>query len=80
MVESNHHDKSSSLSQLHQDFLALEQTCLGYEDYVNANEESYLKTIGELRELVVTIQRESIFSDNEDIKEIDTDSLKYIIY
>jgi hypothetical protein len=54
----------------------LERECIGYEDYVNSEEKNYLSTLERLRKLVVCIQREHIFSDNESIKEIDTDNLK----
>ncbi len=62
--------------QIQEEFQILERECIGYEDYVNCEEKNYLTTLERLRKLVVCIQREHIFSDNESIKEIDTDNLR----
>jgi hypothetical protein len=57
-------------------FHELEKQCLGYENYVNCEDKYYLETLEKLRRLVVQIQREHLFSDNEQIKEIETDHLR----
>ncbi len=62
--------------QINEEFVILERECLGYEDYVNCEEKNYISTLEKLRKLVVCIQREHIFSDNESIKEIETENLK----
>lgn len=49
---------------------------MGYENYINCNDESYLDTLEKLRKLVVKIQRNHVFSNNEEIKEIETDNLR----
>ena len=70
MVESN------SLAEM---FLKLEIKCVGFEDYVDATEESYIKTLDGFKRLVSAIQKESCFSANETIDEIDTDHLKLLM-
>jgi hypothetical protein len=55
---------------------ALEKECLGYENFVNCEDKYYLETLEKLRRLVVKIQREHLFSDNEQIKEIETDHIR----
>jgi hypothetical protein len=54
----------------------LEKACIGYDNYINCNDESYIDTLEKLRKLVQYIQRQHIFSDNETIDEIETDNLK----
>jgi hypothetical protein len=53
-MESNR-DKSSEISQLHEGFNNLEKACLGFENYVNAEEKNYIETLNKLKELVVKI-------------------------
>lgn len=57
-------------------FHDLEKICIGYDNYENCNDESYLDTLEKLRQLVIQIQKEHVFSDNETIKEIETDNLR----
>ena len=54
----------------------MEKACIGYDNYINCNDESYIDTLEKLRKLVQYIQRQHIFSDNETIDEIETDNLK----
>ncbi|CDW90728.1 c2 domain containing protein [Stylonychia lemnae] len=61
------------------EFHELEKACLGYENFINCNDESYIDTLEKLRQLVVRIQREHLFSDNEGIKEIETDNLRLLL-
>ena len=70
---------NTNQSAIHEEFNKLERKCLGYEDYIDANEENYLQSLKDLRKLVVMIQTEGIFSDNEDLKEIDTDNLRFLL-
>ena len=44
-----------SPEQIHYDFKTLELQCLGYEDYVNAEEKNYIETLENLRKLVLSI-------------------------
>jgi len=60
-------------------FLLLEKKAIGYENYVDATEESYLKTLKGFKSLVEDIKRESVFSANETVDEIDTDHLKLMM-
>jgi len=59
-----------------EEFHELEKQCIGYDNYINCSDEAYVETLEKLRKLVVRIQREHIFSDNEAIKEIETDNLR----
>lgn len=60
-------------------FHKLEKTCIGYDNYIDCGEENFKKTLEDLRLLVCDIQRMGLFSPNEDITEIATESLKLIM-
>ena len=60
-------------------FHALEKECIGYDNYVNNTEENYKRTLEKLRKLIANVQRQSIFSANEELKEIETDNLKLLM-
>ena len=60
-------------------FLQLEKKAIGYENYEDATEESYLKTLDGFKLLVEDIKRESVFSANETMDEIDTEHLKLMM-
>ena len=45
MVEAVKSEQSELLDQFHK----LEKECVGYEDYINAKEENYLKTLDGLK-------------------------------
>jgi len=60
-------------------FHELEKACLGYEAFVNCDDVHYCETLEKLRRLVVRIQKEHLFSDNEDINEIETDHLRLLL-
>eukprot|EP00347_Sterkiella_histriomuscorum_P001695 403371033 len=68
-------DPKTLIEQFHE----LEKACLGFENYVNCNDEAYFETLEKLRKLVVQIQREHIFSDNEEIVELETDNLRLLL-
>jgi len=57
-------------------FHTVEKQVLGFENYINCDDEHYLETLEKLRLLVAEIQREALFSDNEALKEIETDHLR----
>jgi len=59
-------------------FHKLEKECIGYENFVNCDDKNYCETLEKLRRLVVRIQREHLFSDNEQLKEIETDHLRLL--
>ena len=69
---------SSTLS-IADDFHKLEKECVGYNDYVNADEEHYLATLDGIRLLVERIQKENIFSPNEEVSDIVTEHLKLLM-
>jgi len=60
-------------------FTKLEKKVHGYDDYLDCNDESYVVTLESLRLLVVRIQKEHVFSSNEDIKELETDNLRLLL-
>ena len=66
-------------SSIVEEFHRLEQECVGYDDYVNADEEHFLATLEGLKSLVESIQRESIFSSNEELADIVTEHLKMLM-
>ena len=68
--------ESSSLVEA---FHTLEKEVVGYEDYINADEEHFLKTMEGFKSLVEDIQRESIFSANEELKDIHTEHIKMLM-
>jgi hypothetical protein len=60
-------------------FHILEKECIGYENFVNCDDKHYSKTLENLRRLVIKIQRQSLFSPNEEIKEIQTENIKLLM-
>ena len=68
--------ESSSLVEA---FHKLEKEVVGYEDYVNADEEHFLATMDGFKSLVEEIQRENIFSANEELKDIHTEHIKILM-
>jgi hypothetical protein len=60
-------------------FHILEKECIGYENFVNCDDKHYIKTLENLRRLVVKIQKQSLFSPNEEIKEIQTEHIKLLM-
>lgn len=58
-------------------FHELEKQCIGFENYINCDDKHYTETLEGLRQLVVEIQREHLFSENESLKEVDTNNIKY---
>lgn len=60
-------------------FLKLERECIGYDNYINCDDKHFSDTLENLRKLVVEIQRENVFSQNEPLKEVDTNNLKYFL-
>ena len=60
-------------------FHKLEKVCIGFDNDVNCDDEHYLEALEGLRKLIQEIQKESIFSPNEEIKEIETDHLKLLM-
>ena len=57
-------------------FHAVEKEVLGFENYINCDDDHYLGTLEKLRLLVTEIQKEALFSDNEELKEIETDHVR----
>ena len=66
-------------SQVADAFHKIEIKCIGYDNYVDCSEENFIKTLEELRQLISQIQKMSIFSPNEEIKEIHTENLKLLM-
>ena len=63
------------VSQFHE----LEKQCIGFENYINADEEHYLETLEGLRKLITDIQRQSLFSANEELAEVATENVKLLM-
>jgi hypothetical protein len=64
---------------IYERFHKLEKTCIGFDNYVDCEEKNFLKALDDLRKLVNDIQRQSIFSDNEELKEVPTENLKLLM-
>ena len=60
-------------------FHELEKQCIGYDNYVDCDDEHYLKTLEGLRNLVTEIQKKSLFSDNEELVEVSTEHIKLLM-
>jgi len=75
MVDRRNENDSDLLRNFHK----LEKECVGYDDYINASEENFLKTLDGLKALVKEIQSESIFSSNEGLAEIATENVKLLM-
>ena len=59
--------------------MELEKICLGYEDYINCEQEHFKETLEKLNKLVESIQKDSIFSSNETFSEIHTENIKLLM-
>lgn len=69
-------EKGSSIKE---EFEKVQRMCLGFEDCIN-NEDQYFKQAMEmLLNLITEIWRENLFSDNEILKDIDPQNLKYLL-
>jgi hypothetical protein len=64
---------------INETFHRLEKECIGYDNYVDCDDEHYTKTLEGLRQLVTDIQRQNVFSDNEELNEVDTENLKLLM-
>jgi len=60
-------------------FHSLEATVVGYDDYENAFEAHFSRTLEGLHTLVTKIQRENLFSANENVGDIQTENLKMLM-
>lgn len=60
-------------------FHLLEKDVVGYDDYINNTEAHFARTIEGLHALVTKIQRQSLFSSNETLDEIQTNHLKMLM-
>lgn len=59
--------------------MQLEKRVVGYEDFVNCEEEHFKDTIEGFNKLVERIQMENVFSSNEKLSEIHTENLKLLM-
>ena len=66
-------------SELCEKFHKLEKQCIGYDNYVDADDEHYKKTLDGMRKVVTEIQKDNLFSPNETIKEVQTEHLKLLM-
>jgi len=66
-------------AQAAEEFHKIEIKCIGYDNYVDCSEENYMKTLEQLRKLIIQIQRLGVFSPNEEISEIPTENLKLLM-
>lgn len=76
MVEATSTKKAGTLEE---EFLKLEKRVVGYEDFVDCNEQHFNETLEGLNDLVERIQNESVFSSNEALSDIHTEHLKLLM-
>lgn len=60
-------------------FFTLEKRVAGYNDYIDCLPESFQKTLECLENLVTRVQQEHVFSNNENLKDIETDHMKLLM-
>ena len=65
--------------QIIEKFHKLEIKCIGYDNFVDCEEANYLETLEDLRKLIIQIQKNSLFSPNEELAEIETDHVKLLM-
>lgn len=71
--------ESNNQNDIYEKMHELEKECIGYDNYVNCDDEHYLKTLEGIRKLVDQVQANSMFSPNEELKEIPTENLKLLM-
>jgi hypothetical protein len=76
MVESTNSQRQGTLEE---QFLKLEKRIVGYDDYINCEEEHYKETLEGMDALVERIQQENVFSHNEALSEVHTENLKLLM-
>ena len=76
MVESN---TKMSEGSLEEQFLQLEKRVVGYDDFVNCEEQHFKDTIEGFNKLVERIQMDNVFSSNEQLSEIHSENLKLLM-
>lgn len=60
-------------------FDKVQKMCLGFEECVNNEDQYFIKCLDLCEQLVKDIQRENLFSPNEEIADIDPRNLKYLL-
>jgi hypothetical protein len=76
MVEDQkNYNEKSIIDQFH----AQEKKIHSYDDYQDCTDESYFGTLDALKKLVERVQRDGVFSANEELKEIETDHLRLLL-
>jgi hypothetical protein len=76
MVDSKYDTSQMSILDA---FHTLEKRVAGFNDYIDCSEEAFKKTMVGFEDLVKRVQSESIFSKNEELKDIDTMYLKMLM-
>ena len=69
----------SSGEEITETFHKLEKKCIEYDNGVDNDDKNYIKTLEDLRKLITEIQRQSIFSNNEELPEVHTENLKLMM-
>ena len=69
----------SEIIDLGESFDEVEKLVLGFEDYINSTEPFFLQAFEQLNKLTDEIRKEAMFSPNEDIDDIQTTNLKYLL-
>ena len=76
MVESTSPNQEGTLEEV---FLRFEKRVVGYEDFIDCEQDHFKETLEGFSTLVERIQKESVFSANEELREIPTENLKLLM-
>jgi len=60
-------------------FHKCEKEVADYDQYINREQKNFLATLENLDKLIEQIQRESLFSSNEELRDIATENLKLLM-
>jgi len=60
-------------------FHKCEKEVANYDQYINRDQQNFLATLANLDKLIEQIQRESLFSSNEELRDIATENLKLLM-
>jgi hypothetical protein len=64
---------------LHKEFFTVETQCIEYDNCINNNDKNFLETLKRFNVLVEQVQSHNVFSPNEEIADILTENLKFLL-
>lgn len=76
MVETTSPKQEGTLEEV---FLRFEKRVVGYEDFIDCEQDHFKETLEGFSTLVERIQKESVFSSNEELRDVPTEHLKLLM-